>query len=97
MLTCVASLLNSLRVSLMNELIQEKPEVDWGKLGCLFGDEGSCEHFSLVTGSRSLEEKKATAVVVSLDLAAASYVTTRLRRSLTGGGRAVAASRSLPY
>ena len=57
MLTCVASLLNSLPVSLMNELIQEKPEVDWGKLGCLFGDEGSCEHSSRVTGSRSLEEK----------------------------------------
>src|SRR6476646_4223236 len=59
-----SELLNSLRVSLMNELIQEKPEVDRGKLGCLFGDEGSCDHFSLVTGSRSLEEakKKATAM-----------------------------------
>jgi hypothetical protein len=93
MLTCVASLLNSLPVSLTNELIQEKPEVDWGKLGCLFGDEGSCEHFSLLEEAK----KKATAVVVFLDLAAASYVTTQLRRSLTGGGRAVAASRSLPY
>jgi hypothetical protein len=82
----------------MNELVQEKPEVNWGKRGCLFGDEGSCEHFSLVTGSRSLEQakKRATAVVVSLDLAAASQMTTRLRRSLTGGARAVAASRSLP-
>jgi hypothetical protein len=57
MLTCVASLLNSLPVSLTNELIQEKPEVDWGKLGCLFGDEGSCEHSSLVTVSRAWKKK----------------------------------------
>jgi hypothetical protein len=85
--TCIASLLKRLRLRLINELVQEKPEVPWGNRGCMFWRMKAPTAFFTCTtlvGIPRLENvKKSDRHSRVPDLAAAWRVTTLLRRSLT--------------